>query len=129
MPVTYELDQESGFIHTRCTGDVTFEEVIGHFRELETDTSTPARLDVLLDLSEMQSLPGSDQLRAVAGEINRMQARVKWGACAVVAGRDALFGMVRMFLVFAEGHFADSRVFRERKEAERWLASVRSPTA
>jgi hypothetical protein len=35
--------------------------------------------------------------------------------------------MIRMFLVFAEGHFADSRVFREREEAKRWLASVRSP--
>jgi hypothetical protein len=70
MPVTYQLDRESGFIHTRCTGDVTFEEVLGHFRELEADTSIPARLDVLLDLSEMQSLPESDQLKSVATEVN-----------------------------------------------------------
>ena len=60
MPVTYRLDRNSGFIHTRCTGDVAFEEVLGHFRDLETETSIPARVDVLLDLSEMQSLPESD---------------------------------------------------------------------
>ena len=78
MPVTYELDQESSFIHTRCTGDVTLEEVLGHFHELDTIELPPARLNVLLDLSEMQSLPGSDQLKSVASEINRLQPKMKW---------------------------------------------------
>ena len=126
MPVTYQLDQESSFIHTRCTGEVTLEEVIRHFQELETDPLLPARLDVLLDLSEMQSLPESDQLRSVAGEIGRLEPKVEWGACAIVASHDALFGMIRVFEVFAEGLFADLRVFRKRAEAELWLASVRT---
>jgi hypothetical protein len=34
--------------------------------------------------------------------------------------------MIRMFEVFAEGHFTDFCVFREREEAERWLDTVRS---
>ena len=126
MPVTYLWDRESGLIRTRCTGNVTFEEVTGHFRELESDPSLPARLDVLLDLSEMESLPESLQLKAVAKEVNRLQRKVEWGAWAIVASRDDLFDMTRVFKVFSEEYFARSRLFRELDEAERWLDSVRS---
>jgi hypothetical protein len=123
MPVSHQFDRERSLVRTRCEGDVRFEEVMRHFRELEGDPSLPARLDVLLDLTEMRSLPESGQLRAVAGEIDRLQGRVAWGACAIVAADDALFGMSRMFHVFAEAHFARSSVFRELDDAERWLAS------
>ena len=126
MPITYELDPESQLVRTRCWGNVTFDEVMGHFRELESDASLPTRLDIFLDLSSMDSLPESEQLQSVAGEFDRMQSRVKWGACAIVASRDALYGMLRVFQVFAEAHFEDSCVFRDREGAERWLESARS---
>jgi len=128
MPVTYELDPQARFIRTSCTGDVAFEEVIGHFRELETDPLLPARLDVLLDLRETRSLPDSRQLRSVAEQIGNLKPRVKWGACAVVASHDALYGMSRVFEVFTEELFADVRVFRGLDEAERWLAGPRTPS-
>jgi stage II sporulation SpoAA-like protein len=127
VPVTYQFDREFPLIRTRCGGDVTFAEVVSHFRELERDACLPARLDVLLDLTEMRSIPESDQLRSVAGEVEHLQQRVRWGSCAIVASRDVLFGMSRVFQVFAEAHFANSKVFRDLDDAERWLASVRSP--
>ena len=126
MTVTYQLDREFPLIRTRCTGNVTFAEMVDHFRELERDASLPARLDVLLDLTEMRSIPASDQLKAVSGEIEHLQHRLRWGSCAIVASRDVLFGMSRIFRVFAEAHFANSNVFRELDEAERWLAYLRS---
>lgn len=129
MPITYEFDRESGLLHTTCAGNVTFDEVLEHFRQLEDDASLPSRLDVLLDLSTMESLPESDQLRSVASEVDRLRTRVQFGAFAIVASRDALYGMIRMFQVFAEAHLASSQVFRERGAAERWLESVRQPPA
>jgi hypothetical protein len=123
MPVHHHFDRELCLVRTRCEGDVRFEEVMRHFRDLEGDASLPARLDVLLDLTGMRSLPETGQLRSVAGEIDRLQGRVAWGACAIVAADDAPFGMSRMFHVFAEAHFARSSVFRELGEAERWLAA------
>jgi hypothetical protein len=127
VPVTYEIDRKLALIRTRCSGDVRFEEVVRHFRELESDPSLPARVDVLIDLTEMSSIPESEQIRSVAGEVERLQQRLEWGACAIVASRDVLFGMSRMFEVFAENHFADSHVFREVDGAELWLASLRPP--
>jgi hypothetical protein len=126
MPVTYLIDKAEGLIRTRCVGDVTLEEVADHFRELVENPDCPERLDVLLDLSEMITLPESEQLRSVGSIISRVLPKVHFGACAIVATRDALYGMIRVFEVFAEHQFASLKIFRDHSEAEMWLHSVRS---
>jgi hypothetical protein len=122
MPVSYRFDPELGYVHTRCSGAATFDEVRAHFRELEADASLPQRLDVLLDLSEMQTLPESRQLETLVGDIRRASSRFEWGACAIIAVSDAMFGMSRMFEVFAEQQFERTRVFRDASKARNWLA-------
>ena len=129
MSVTYQLHQRERFIETQCSGDVTLEEVLGHFSELEADPSLPDQLDVFLDLDKMTSLPESNQLREVARAVGRLRAKVEWGSCAILATRDGAFGISRMFEVFAEGLFARTRVFRTREEAELWLSCTQSPDA
>jgi hypothetical protein len=124
MPVTYKLDPVAEVVETRCTGGATLDEVLAHFRELEADPSLPEKLHVLLDLAEMTSLPDRDQLKQVTRAVDQLSDRLRWGACAIVASRDALYGMSRMFEVFAEGLFAQTHVFRSREEAERWLAGA-----
>lgn len=126
MPVSYTIDGETRLLRTCCHGDVSFQEVIAHFRELEADESLPQPVDVLLDLTETASLPDTSQIRSVAIEVERLGARVEWGACALVASSDALYGMTRMFHAFVDRAFAASNVFRDLEEAERWLATVRS---
>ena len=121
MHVTYELDASSGLIETRCRGCVRLDDVMDHFRRLESDPRLPERLDVLLDLAAVTSIPDSNQLRHVAGAIARLETMVDWGAFAIVAPQDVLFGMSRMLEVFSEGSFARIRVFRHGDEARRWL--------
>ena len=125
MPVTYRIDQANQIIYTRCTSPLTLEEVIGHFRELERDPKCPDRLDVLLDLTKQVTIPEKENLHEVAGEIWRVQPRVRFDICAVVAPTNALYGMLRMFEVFAERYFSETCVFRTRTEAEAWLVSRR----
>src|SRR3954465_3035044 len=112
MPVTYVIDQREKLIRTRCIGNVVVGEVINHFRTLEQDPDSPDRLDVFLDVSETTSLPFTAEITAVAQEINRVRKKVRFGACAVVATGDALFGMMRMFAVLAGAYFSEIRVFR-----------------
>lgn len=128
MPVIYTIDAKEKLIRTSCIGNVTLAEVIEHFRMLERDPDCRDRLDVFLDLSETSSLPASGQISAVADEIKRIQKRVRFSACAVVAQRDALFGMLRMFEVIADQYFHAIRVFRASAEAEAWLQSQRLPS-
>jgi hypothetical protein len=121
MSVTYQIDQAKRRIHTRCLGPVTLDEVVQHFADLMRDPDCPARLDVLLDLSEMTSLPTSSKLTAVTTEVARVRPRVEFDGCAIIATRDALFGMARMFEVFAENYFGATRVFRTMDEGISWL--------
>jgi hypothetical protein len=123
MPITYQIDTNEAIIRTKCFGDVTLEEVIDHFQQLSEDPACPDRLDVLLDLTEETTIPKSQELRVVTGKIAGVLRRVQFGACAIVACVDALFGMLRMFEVFAEDLFRQTRVFRSLSEAEVWLAA------
>jgi hypothetical protein len=100
-------------------------EVLDHFRTLENDPQRPGALDVFLDLREVTSLPSADQLRAVTAEIARIAPNLRFGACAIITDRDALFGMSRMFSVFAEGYFRAITVFRSADEGECWLDEQR----
>lgn len=122
MPVAFTIDTR-GVIRTRCTGNVTLDEVLDHLRTLEEDPWRPGRADVLLDLSEADSLPESGQIRAVGGELGM---RMRFGACAIVTPSDALFGMMRMFEAVAQEHFRAIHVFRTAAEAEAWLLSEQS---
>jgi hypothetical protein len=125
MPVLYVIDPEEKLIRTRCVGDVKLGEVIDHFRTLRQDPACPDRLDVFLDLREITSLPFTGEVSAVAQEIAKTKEKVRFNICAVVATTDALFGMMRMFAVFAEKQFTAIRVFRGAEEAEQWLMSQR----
>lgn len=123
MPVSYELDAKLACVHTRCVGDVTLDEIRAHFRSLERDASLPSPLHVLLDLTELTALPESGQLIAVADEVRRAEQQVRWGACAIAAREDVVFGVSRMLEVFVEGSFERTRVFRDLAAARAWLAS------
>jgi hypothetical protein len=125
MPVTYTIDAKTRMVRTACVGNVTFAEVLEHFREFEKDPNSAGRVDVFLDLSEITSLPAGFQITAVADQLRKIQERVRFNACAVVAQRDALFGMMRMFQVMAEPYFRTIGVFRNYLEAETWLAAER----
>ena len=123
VPVTYTLDHIHGIIRTKCSGAITIEDVVEHFRELAQDPDCPDRLDVLLDLSEETSIPTRTNLQEVTREIHGIQGRVQFRRCAIVASTDALFGMLRMFEIFTEQYFRQTFVFRTTAEAEVWLAS------
>ncbi len=120
MPVTYQIIQD--ILYTECAGNVTFREVMDHFRVLAKDTALPKSVDVLLDLTQLDSLPESGQLRGVSSEIGKIRDQVRFEALAVAASSDVLFGMCRMFEVFAEPHFRAITVFRRLQEAKEWIA-------
>ena len=123
MPVTYRIDVAAKIIRTTCGSPLTLEDVIGHFRTLGTDPDCSGRLDVFLDVSEVDRVPESSQFAAMKAEIAVLRGKVQFGACAIFATRDAMFGMMRVFEVVTQPYFAAPRVFRDKLEAEAWLVS------
>ncbi len=121
MPITYRIDREMNRIFTRCSGETTLREVLAHFDELEMDPDCPPAADVLLDLSEITNLPNVGQIRTAAERTGDASRKVGFGACAVVVGSEAWFGMARVFEAFTEPHFTRTAVFRTVEAAEAWL--------
>lgn len=121
MPVTYRIDPTRRLIHTTCSGLVTLEEVLEHFAVLMQDPKRSHGLDVLLDLTQIASVPTSEELRIVTSEIAHIRPAIEFGRCAVAASREAMYGMSRMFEVYAEGYFAEVQAFRTLEEAAGWL--------
>jgi hypothetical protein len=129
MPVTYKIDTQERVIRTQCIGMVTLADVVDHFRDLVRDPDCAGSLDVMLDLSETNSVPEARELQAIPFELSRIRDKVRFGACAIVATKDALFGMLRMFAVMAERFFRAIQVFRSRAEAETWLVLQRQASS
>ncbi len=76
---------------------------------------------MLLDLREITNLPNVGQIRAAAERTGDASRKVGFGACAIVVGTEAWFGMARVFEAFTEAHFERSSVFRSIEAAEVWL--------
>ena len=121
MPVTYSIDTTRRLIHTVCVGPVCLEDVVDHFTALKNDPACVGSMDVLLDVSEVDSVPESNQLRVVGSQIAAIRQKVQFELCAIIAERDVMYGMMRVFGVFAERWFREIRVFRKVANAEAWL--------
>jgi hypothetical protein len=123
VPVTYQIDAARRLIHTTCSRPLTFTEVIDHFRTLNQDPACIGHLDVLLDVSDADTMPATNQLGAISGELYGVRAKVEFGLCAIIATQDTTFGVMRMFEVAAARYFRAIRVFRRADEAQAWLGS------
>jgi hypothetical protein len=127
MPVTYRIDTATKTIRTTCSRPLAFAEVMDHFRCLKEDPTCSGPLNVLLDVSDADLVPQTSQLGAVSAAVSAVRRKVQFQACAIVATRDAMFGMMRMFEVLASDYFTAIRVFRKMDEAEAWLALRQLP--
>ena len=126
MPVTYRIDTVEKMITTTCDGEVRLADVLAHFRELGNDPACTGELDVLLNVSDAHVVPQTPQLSAVGGALGMIREKVQFRFCAIVASRDAMFGMMRVFEVFASKYFHGIRVFRGLADAEAWLTAQRA---
>lgn len=129
MPVEYDLDANRRLIRTRCIGETTLREVLGHFAELRTIPSLPQPLDVRLDFTAMTSTPELDQIEIAAMSTASLTPMLKWGAMAIVVSDAPAYDVGRIYEALVSHYFRAVRVFRDTAEADRWLASVREERA
>ena len=121
MSVTFSIDTRASLIRTIGSGNVTLAEIHAHFSQLSQVWPTRRKLDVLLDLSECTALPAIPQLRAVVSRIQMFGGRKRFGVCAIVARRELLYGLMRVFELLADRRFVAVRVFRNQSSAMVWL--------
>ncbi|MDH4070278.1 MAG: hypothetical protein OEV30_07625 [Ignavibacteria bacterium] len=124
MPIPCQIDPQYSVLHAKCVGVVTLEEILRHIADLAENNSGFNKLDLLLDISDLETIPDTTEIASIVNRIEDLRSEFSFGACAIVAGSDALFGIARMFTVLAEQQFRLARVFRDFLQAEFWLHSV-----
>lgn len=129
MPVSCKVDPADSLIRTHCSARTTFPEVLAHFAELRSMPDLPQPLDVFLDLTEIETLPTLDQLEAVAATTGSLTPDMRWGAMAIIAASDVVFGTSRIYEALVSHYFERIQVFRNAVEADAWLEGVRSARA
>jgi hypothetical protein len=60
---------------------------------------------------------GLPRFRRSFNEVKKLRGRVRFSACAIIATRDAFFGIMRVFEVMGEEYFRVMRTFRVANEA------------
>jgi hypothetical protein len=120
MPILYEVDRDARLMTTRASGRVTPAML---FEYLDAIIADPANEQcdelMILDDIDIESISSAD-VRALAQRASELSQDEKF-RFAVVAARDADFGMVRMFQAFRELDEHRMSVFRTLEAACSWL--------
>jgi hypothetical protein len=98
---------------------VTFEDINAHLdlEERNGDLNRPELIDARHATTDITA----EQVRHLAHRAAGMLSRVRLGPSALVTNNDVVFGMARMYSIFAEGAGAVVEVFRDIDAASRWL--------
>ena len=121
MPITFRIDKKSGIVFTTMEGTVSISEIIDGLQELMTHPDFSPGLNGLVDMrnSTVNSTP--EEVKRIAELMTSHREEIGISRSAVVVSKDAIFGMARMFQVFAEKSSIKTQLFRDIDEARQWL--------
>ena len=79
--------------------------------------------ELLVGLGDVSVLDVStDSVHEAVGRVREhVDSKLEEGKLAIIAPRDLLFGMARMYEILRDGSPVEVRVFRDRDEARSWL--------
>ena len=121
MPITYELDRETGIARLTGTGEVLPAEWVDVMDHILRDPDHEPGMGFLMDRRLVTNTPTTPMIR-VATEFFLARA-AQLGRCryASVVSDLAAYGMARMKSLLAENQVVTVQAFTDLAEAERWL--------
>lgn len=124
-----EFNEQRHLLQFVGSGRLTGHEIIGAKQTLLT-TEDRVRLvrDFLINLADVDVLEiTGDEMRQIIGLDAQISALAPQAAVAIVAPRDNVFGMARMWEAHADTVGWTTAVFRSAAEADAWLNQRRGP--
>jgi hypothetical protein len=120
MPIQYEVDRAAMLMTTRATGRITPAMLFEYLDAIIADPTNDQCDELMIfDDVDIDAISSAD-VRALAHRSAELSQDDKFRV-AVVAARDADFGMVRMFQAFRELDEQRMAVFRTLEAACQWL--------
>jgi hypothetical protein len=121
MAVTYRIAPDERIVYLTTTGESSFAQWRDAVLSALSDPAYRKGFNFLSDRRDQTGVPDADFARAAAALLREHSAAVDGCRWAAVTGRDALYGMARMFSIFAEGTCIQAAAFRDYEDARRWL--------
>ena len=118
MPTSYRIDAERRVIFSSATGVVVDADLRSHQRSLLNDPDFDKGFDQLWDFGAVTRVEVSTAAVQELAKARSYEGGVKR---ALVAPKDAAFGMARMFQSLHDSAPETIRVLRSLPEAEAWL--------
>lgn len=125
MPLAFSVQEPRTFM-VRASGRVTYEEVEQIRASILADPHLSRGARMLVDGRAVSAAPTASELRTIATEMLPMLQR-GLGPVAIVTSSPMVYGVARMFSVFAELVSANVAPFPCMDDAEKWLASQSAP--
>ncbi len=124
MPVDFQFGKpEEGLVTVTATGNVTFADIAVLLDELLDDVRITTGTSVLVNAMTVTAVPSTAELRIIARDLKPLRDR---GVERIALFTDSTFvyGVARMFGVFAEAVNLKVGAFRQQDDAQRWLESA-----
>jgi len=121
VSVTVEFAPSRVIVH--ASGDVTFTECVRAEEELIAHPEVGAGSRVIVDGRDVNTAPSTADLRTLARGMKPLAER-GLEQMAIVAGNDFVYGVARMFGVFALAVGLRVVTFRDMRDAERWVEAA-----
>lgn len=121
MPVAYRFAAERE-ITVMARGDVTFADVAVILDQLLDDPRIEPGTQLLMDCRGVTHMPSTPELRMIARDLAPLHERGV-ERMAVCAESNFVYGVARMFAVFAEVFGLHVAAFRDIGEARDWLGA------
>lgn len=120
--IRFEIDPAHRIRVAHFEGVVSDEELLGSYGALVARPDYDATLDDMVDMGAVDRLEvSSDTVRRLVSMFTPMDSDQVVTRLAIVAPKDHVFGMARMYEILRSDAPEQIRVFRDRDEARRWL--------
>ena len=122
MPINSHIDETKKLTVFKATGVLRYDEIISTVKSYYECKPTE---NVLWDLTEITEIQlTSEQVETIAGFNLRFEGARRKGKTALVAPKDEVFGLSRMFGSFSEIKDIPFQlnIFREFEQAYQWLS-------
>lgn len=126
MSIEFSVERDCGCVLTRMEGLVTEAQVVAYFDRLRRSPGYAPRLPRLVDLRRVDAMLSPSEIREMA-DLVRASPDINGGKRALVADRDVVFGMLRMFELLTSQNAIGYRAFRDMREAAEWLGVESCP--
>lgn len=118
MPARYEIDTERRIILSSASGTLKDEDLQSHQQALLSD---PAFAPTFCQLWDFRGIDRVEVSNALLRELAGSRSFAPGAKRAVVASRDLLYGLARMFQIMHDDAPEDFQVFRTLEDATSWL--------